>query len=317
MTELITKIIKLEEEWAPLCKTYIEELRLNNKTKKVYDINPYAEVYQFRNNLFGIYTENLDGMGPPWMYLIIGPEKAMLIDTGFGLGNLKGLVDEITGNMPIITVNTHSHVDHSLGNCQFEKVYCHEFDVPYLQKNNDPYSWDYLFDESGKPKWALFDRKDIVPFKKYEITGCKDGFVFNLGGSYDIELVFLGGHEAGHAGFLDKNDRTFFCGDDIIAMRVGIGGPRPGMPYGEHATVTALRDNLVKLAKRSDEFDSVFPGHFIVDIDKSVVGDMIDACNKIIENPDACDFTSTGHRGEMKQKLVRNLGTIAYNNHSV
>jgi glyoxylase-like metal-dependent hydrolase (beta-lactamase superfamily II) len=317
VTELITKILKLEEEWAPLCKSYIDELRANNKTKKVYAVDPYAEVYQFRDNLYGIYTQNLDGMGPPWMYLIIGPEKAMLIDTSFGLGNLKGLVDEITGGMPIVVVNTHSHPDHALGNCQFEKVYCHEYDVPYLQKTIDPYAWDYLFDEGGKPKWALFDRKDIVPFSTYEIAGCKDGFIFNLGGSYDIELVFLGGHEAGHAGFLDKQGRTFFCGDDIIGMRVGIGGPRPGMPYGEYGTVTGLRDNLAKLVKRIDEFDSLFPGHFIVDLDKSVVQDMIDACNKIIEDPSTYDFTTTGKHGVMKQKFVRNLGTIAYNDHSV
>ena len=36
---------------------------------KLYDINPYAEVYQFRDHIYGIYTESLDGMGDPWIYL--------------------------------------------------------------------------------------------------------------------------------------------------------------------------------------------------------------------------------------------------------
>ena len=77
-------------------------------------------------------------MGDPWMYLITGPEKALLIDTSFGIGDLRGLVDEITGGMPTIVVNTHASVDHSYGNFQFEKVYCHEYAVPYLQKQMDP-----------------------------------------------------------------------------------------------------------------------------------------------------------------------------------
>jgi hypothetical protein len=47
-------------------------------------------------------------MGAPWMYLVIGHEKALLVDTSFGLGNLKGLVDEITGAMEVIVVNTHA-----------------------------------------------------------------------------------------------------------------------------------------------------------------------------------------------------------------
>ena len=59
------------------------------------------------------------------MWLIIGPHKAMLIDTAYGLGDMKGLVDEITGGMPLIVANTHVGPDHVLGNCSFDKVYCH------------------------------------------------------------------------------------------------------------------------------------------------------------------------------------------------
>jgi hypothetical protein len=82
-------------------------LREHDKTKQINDVDPYAEVYQFRNNIFGILTHSLDGMGDPWIYLIVGPQKAMLIDTSFGLGDLKGLVRELIDDMPYYVVNTH------------------------------------------------------------------------------------------------------------------------------------------------------------------------------------------------------------------
>ena len=33
-----------------------------------------------------------DGFADVWMYLVIGPEKALLIDTSFGIGDLKSRV---------------------------------------------------------------------------------------------------------------------------------------------------------------------------------------------------------------------------------
>jgi glyoxylase-like metal-dependent hydrolase (beta-lactamase superfamily II) len=186
-----------------------------------------------------------------------------------------------------------------------------------MQKQLSPGIWDYLFNEDGSCKWTEFDRKDIIPYKPYEIIGCPNGYVFNLGKGHDVELVFLPGHQAGHAGFLDKKNRILFCGDDFISMRVGIGGPREGMPYGEYATVTALRNELEKLAKRAGEFDSLFPGHFIVDIGSTVVQNLLDACNSVIKDPDNFDFLYTVKGKSSKQKFVKGLGTLGYNDNGV
>ena len=118
--------IPLDVGEAYLDAAWINNLRENNKTKKIYDVDPFVEVYQFRENFYGLLTNLLDGHNNfVWMYLIIGPEKAMLIDTSFGLGNLKGLVDEISNGKPVILANTHCSCDHSYGNCQFDKAYGH------------------------------------------------------------------------------------------------------------------------------------------------------------------------------------------------
>jgi len=167
-SELKSKRIKYDFPQNQVSWAFMKELREHNKTRKIYDINPYVEVYQFRDNMFGLFTENCDGMGDVWMYLTIGPEKAMLVDTAYGLGDLKGLVDQLTGGKPLIVVNTHEHYDHAYGNCRFDKVYCHESLVPELENQNE-HMWDYLFDAFGNNIWLQFDRNDLPAFRKYEM----------------------------------------------------------------------------------------------------------------------------------------------------
>ena len=316
-TALASRRVYQGEPIDATCWAYMKLLRERDKTRRVYDVNPFAEVYQFRDNVYGILTESADGMGDPWMYLIVGPEKAMLIDTGFGIGDLKGLLHELIGDMPLIVTNTHAHFDHAYGNSQFDKVYVHEYEAPALQKL-DEHLWDYLFDDEGQPIWYEFGREDLCGWADYEIVPCPDGYTFDLGGGHEVELIHLGGHTAGHAGFLDKKDRLFFAGDDVISMRVGVGGPRPGQAHGECATITTLCAAFEKLAARVDEFDHVFSGHFVTDLEAVTVIHMRDALRAILADPiGAATYTAETARGTQYFRYVEGLGTVAYNPTSV
>ena len=294
------------------CWAYMKLLR-ESGIGKVYPVDPYVEVYSFRENVFGLLTESADGAGDSWMYLILGPEKAMLIDTSFGIGNLKGLVKELAGEREIIVVNTHCHFDHAYGNCQFDKVYCHEYEAPALKKH-DAHIWDYLFEEgTGRGIWADFDREDIVKWKDYEIIGCEDWYTFHLGGDHEVELVFMGGHSAGHAGYLDKKNRILFAGDDIICMRTGVNGAKPGTEYGEHASVNTLCKNLEKLTHRLDEFDHVFSSHFTTDLENQSILDMYDAVKTVMEDPWNNYHYKRGEGDGLRYfRYVEGLGTFCY-----
>ena len=58
-------------------------------------------------------------------YLICGTEKAVLIDTGLGIGNIKSVVDSLT-SLPVMAVTTHVHWDHIGGHKYFENLAVHK-----------------------------------------------------------------------------------------------------------------------------------------------------------------------------------------------
>ena len=51
--------------------------------------------------------------------LILGKTRALLIDTGYGYGDLKSMVRSLT-DLPLRVVNTHCHIDHAGGNYLFQ-----------------------------------------------------------------------------------------------------------------------------------------------------------------------------------------------------
>lgn len=296
----------MEEPIYHTCWAFMRELRTHNDTKRIYAIDPYAEVYRFRDNLYGIFSDNIDGKGDAWSYLILGPQKALLIDTSFGLGNLKGLVQELIGDRELLVVNTHPHPDHSGGNAQFDQVYILAEDAPALRRRmEEPLLNEKILNDDGTCRYVDFELSDMIKPVEYEIVEIHDGFTFDLGDGYEVEAIRLAGHSKGQAAFLDKQNRTLFPGDDVIAMRVGIGSREPG-------TLREFRDNMERLAARLEEFDSIFPGHFVVDIDSTAILDMVDTLNAIIKEPDRYDYIENGRNGIVYCKTVKGMGCISY-----
>ncbi len=299
---------------------YMREMRENNRKRIIDELNPYVEVYPMRDNVYAIFNDNLDGMGDIWTFLIIGPEKAMLIDTAYGLGDTLALVDKLTGGKPLIVVNTHHHCDHAFGNCRFDTVYCHEYLVPYLQRQNS-HIWDYLFDENGKPIYVDFDRRDLPEFKPYNIIGVPDHYVFDLGGDCQIELIWTAGHAAGHAMYLDKKNRILFAGDDVCSDTCGIGGgPKKDFdPYGQYCNIESFTNCLKGIITRIDEIDTLFPSHFVLELESRLLNDILDACEAIMKDPKDYDFIE--HRASTKvggpprirmNKAIRGFSCISY-----
>ena len=72
----------------------------------------------------------IEDHGSDNMYLVLGKSKALLVDTGLGVGRLAAFVKTLTA-LPVVVVNTHGHPDHAGGNNEFRTVHAHpaEFDA--------------------------------------------------------------------------------------------------------------------------------------------------------------------------------------------
>ena len=65
-------------------------------------------------------------------YLITGEERALLIDTGYGIGDLRGYVESLSP-LPLSVYITHGHVDHASGAGQFSDLHMDSADFALQQ----------------------------------------------------------------------------------------------------------------------------------------------------------------------------------------
>ncbi len=266
----------------------------------VYPEDPYVTMYQFRENIYSFYctdmTEGPEECSGSWLQLIVGPEKCLLIDTGFCFGDLKAVVERLTEGKPLIVVNTHCHFDHSGGNSLFGTICCFEYEALTLEHNLTQEQWEFertLFQSS-----PFFREEDMLPLTKYEIVGCPNHTIFDLGGGHEIEMIYLPGHTSGGGAYLDKKNRILFTGDAIMCPNQNLGFRDPFHP--ENATVTAYAKELRELVQRMAEFDIVFSGHRKFMLPKEVVTDALGACEAILEDPNCNDCFE-----QMRDKLVK------------
>ena len=132
-------------------------------------------------------------------YLVIGNERACVIDTMNGYNDLCQAVREIT-DKPLTVVNTHGHPDHIYGNMFFREAYLHPADRELARMFAEDPEYQKMLKERDKVFPPL---KDILP-----------GDTIDLGGR-TLEVFGLPGHTHGGILLLLREDRVLFTGDSV------------------------------------------------------------------------------------------------------
>jgi glyoxylase-like metal-dependent hydrolase (beta-lactamase superfamily II) len=174
----------------------------------------YFKVRGLGAGIFSIYE--IMGVGE---YLIVGKDKALLIDTGYGFKDLASEVAKLAQGKDVLVVNSHVHPDHSLGNTQFEHVYVGEGDMgalgePLLRQKAGMVGFiKKCLPPAGFVLNRLEKKKNVPSFETaYEKV--LNGASFNLG-DRAIEVMELPGHTPGSLIFLDPASKSIFAGDAI------------------------------------------------------------------------------------------------------
>lgn len=154
-------------------------------------------------------TYRIDEGGIANTYLLIGKEKALLIDSGLGVGNLKETVQGLT-SLPVILALTHRHCDHAGGRNWFDKCYVNVGDKPVI--------YGILSSKLASKTLLKANKAEGVSLAKEpnhaKMIYIEDGYSFELGDRL-VKTINVPGHTKGSIVFIDDATKLMFTGDDV------------------------------------------------------------------------------------------------------
>lgn len=235
--------------------------------------------------IFGNYTawEAREGTwfinfmnGSQNLYLMEGAEKALLLDTGYGAGNLRGFVEKLT-DKPIIVANTHYHPDHAAGNGEFEEVFMSRgalVDAPSVES----------------PGAVPFDIRKL-PYPNYKKRWLEDGDKIDLGGRVIEVLAAKPAHCSSSLFFLDRKERMLFCGDDLESAQVIMfdNSCNPDVVYDAEERLMNMRSNMIRLKTLEETYDWILPNHNGYPLAKSYIDAYISLVDAVFDGSAAIE----------------------------
>lgn len=206
-------------------------------------------------------------------YLLIGNDRALLIDTGLGISNIYEQVRKLT-NKPVAAVATHIHWDHIGGHKYFPEFYAHEAELDWLNgKFPLPLQAvkNMVADRCELPEDFCFDGYAIFQGKPGRLLD--DGDTIDLGGR-TIQVLHTPGHSPGHLCFWEDEKGYLYSGDLVYEGTLFANYPSTD----PQSYMTSLEKIAVLPIKQ------LFPGHYSLDIRPELVTQMRDAFRGLNED---------------------------------
>lgn len=226
----------------------------------------YFKVHKYNENLYQLQ----DALGV-LVTLVIGKEKALLLDTAYGIGNLKEAVEAIT-TKPLIVINSHGHMDHCCGNYQFPKVYINEKDYDLCKEHNGVFRRKKNI-EAAKKNNCLpndFDEQKYLHESYGNIEFINVDEEIDLGG-ISLKVVAMPGHTQGSIGLYIKEWRLLLVSDATC--------PFVWLFLEESTTVSEYVEMLERILQL--DFENFLVGHGARMFPKSKMNDFYDVAKNI------------------------------------
>ncbi|MHC5534527.1 MBL fold metallo-hydrolase [Priestia megaterium] len=207
----------------------------------------YFTVNKIDNGIFHIFHPGQVGCT-----LILGKEKALLLDTCYGIGDLRATIRTIT-DLPIIVVISHGHIDHIGGNWQFDKAYIHSDDISLAEQQSSKRTRKQIitaFKEQSIPIPSDFSVDKFMERETVPLLPIKDGHIFDLG-QRELQVLHTPGHSQGCISLLDKKTGTLLSADLVMPMIF--------MFFPESTSIETLISSLKKLKDLS--FNKIISSH--------------------------------------------------------
>jgi glyoxylase-like metal-dependent hydrolase (beta-lactamase superfamily II) len=200
------------------------------------------------------------------IYLIVGRDRAILIDTGCGIGDLFFVVRQLT-NLPVTVVNTHTHLDHLGSNNQFNDIVILDHKrsrtISMHGATKDALMWELHNEKLVTPPWPKAYNRTKIALPPFKVSRwLQHGDHLDIDGA-DLEVLHTPGEAPDHICLLDHTHRILFCGDILLAGAV--------WSHLDGGDVGDLLQSYQLLYDRLDDFDILMPSHNAPSLDKEVL----------------------------------------------
>ena len=191
-------------------------------------------------------------------FLIVGSSRAVLFDSGLGVGRIGAVVSRLTP-LPVTVINSHTHFDHVGGNGEFGDV--RNLDSPYSLASARgevgqllrEYAKETLAEDRvcGALPAGVTSRQYAMPTWRIA-AHVRDGEIIDLG---DRRLEVLGtpGHTPDSLSLLDRANGLLFTGDTYYSGEIYLWAPETDL-----AAYSASIDRLTRL---EPELRKLLPAH--------------------------------------------------------
>lgn len=164
-------------------------------------------MFEYREVLPGVYHIQ-DPMGV-CMTLLAGSKEALLVDTGYGLSDVRAFVRTLT-SLPLRVILTHAHHDHAAGAVWFDRVFLLEKDLP---------SYAFYTDEAHRRRVAeQAEEKGIAVCEGYASMPPAEAAVLEAGdidlGGLTARVIACPGHTPGSCVIWAPQRKLLLTGDN-------------------------------------------------------------------------------------------------------
>ena len=162
---------------------------------------PAFHVHQYRDGFFILRQPACTNYEKPFLYLIIGRERALLLDTGAGGIDVVGVVDTLLGAwrrthggspQSLIVSHSHGHGDHVAGDGQFR----------------------------GRAGVTLVERDTVSTRAFFGFTAWPQSPVTIDLGKRMIDVIGIPGHQPASLAFYDRSTGVLLPGDSFYPGRL-------------------------------------------------------------------------------------------------
>jgi len=179
-------------------------------------------------------------------FLIVGTQRALLLDTGAGACDLLGMIRGITA-LPLTLVQTHGDGDHTANSALFPEVFAHPAEFENICQ--------------------------FRPELREKLRPVQEGDRFDLGGRV-LAVIDAPGHTPGSICLLDREHRILFSGDTVSYGPVFL--------FGKYRDIHTYRKTLLKLMAL-EGYDTVYPCHNTCPVTPEIIPELIAAVDGALD----------------------------------